>query len=743
MRNLWQSKTDIFFVLLLTFFGLYFYFGNLLFSLNNFIYSFGGDAYVIYYDILYYVKYGKAFRLNAMNYPHGELIFMTDAQGSLAVLLRWIHTHLFSIDNYVVGIIHGFNLFSVFVASILIYYLLKALKIQKEIAIVFSVIIILMCPQILRISGHFGLAYPFIIPLVLLWSLQKFNFNKIEFRDALVFFIFLFFAFNNAYLSFTIFILLASLSFFIFNKEKRRIAIWMFVLGFFVVLVPYLFFQFYDIATDRLKIQWGYFAYATNVWGMICPQNSIVERALKGMNAVPYKELDFESMQNLGIVTIGLLISLLFNKLFFKNKITLFPFLKIMLWAALPIFLYATSLMFNYFDQEWIEEKIFLITMFKASARFMWSVYFILSIAAVFVLNYWYCNFKNKKIALVFFGISILVSGAELNNYFKENFFQSKGSENLLSEKQLKDFKIENDIPAIEKYQAMLLLPKIALWNDNFLSDLNWDAQHYGFRFSLAYQMPLISAMLSRFSVGEMTEAIELLANPLIEKSLPSKFPNKKNILLLVAKNVDSFSSGERFLISQGTKLISKEKYDIYSLSLNKINNNNFQNEAKLNAEKYISDSNKALLNFHFDETKTNINYFGGGAKLFPKGKNKVFDTIINVQDTTLVNLSAWRNFNSHRYGSGEWFLEKSKDGITYSEINIGDTRYSNEINDDWIRFEKSFYISDKTFLRLHFSNIQATWLDEICLKKEAQLLIYKNETTTNSFLFNNFKVKK
>ena len=414
-----------------------------------------------------------------------------------------------------------------------------------------------------------------------------------------------------------------------------------------------------------------------------------------------------------------------------------------MLWAALPIYFYATSLMFMFFDKEWIEEKIFLITMFKASARFMWSVYFILSIAAVFVLNYWYCNLKNKKIAYLILGLCILFSGAEMNNYFKEKFFQQQGFENSFSEKSLIAFRNENAIPNIENYQAMLLLPKVALWNDNFITDLNWDVHHFGFRFALANQMPLISAMLSRFSVGEMTEAIELLANPLIEKSLPKKFPNNKNILLLVAKNVDSFSSGERFLISQGEKIISREKFDIYSLALNKINNNSFQNEAKLNAEKNIAVGNEALLSYHFDETKTNINYFGGGAKMFPKGKNKVFDTLINVEDTTIVTLSAWRHFDSHRYGSGEWFLEQSQDGKNYTEIYIGDTRYSNDIHDDWIRFEKSFYVSGKIYLRLHFSNIQDTWLDEICLKKEAQILFYKNETMTNSFLYNNFKVKK
>lgn len=93
------------------------------------MYTFGGDALTICYDIKYHVCHGSGTMFKGMNYPHGELIFLTDAQGALTMILQWIN-NLVNICDYVVGIINFLNAFSVLIASAMMYYIFRILGYQ-------------------------------------------------------------------------------------------------------------------------------------------------------------------------------------------------------------------------------------------------------------------------------------------------------------------------------------------------------------------------------------------------------------------------------------------------------------------------------------------------------------------------------------------------------------------------------------------------------------------------------------
>jgi len=158
----------------LTFFLFYPILSTYIFSPNSHMHAFGGDALAIYYDIQYHVCYGSGTKFTGMNYPNGELIFLTDAQGALAMVLQWINK-IVPICDYVIGIINFLNAISVLIASGVIFAILRSQGVSIFIAIVFSPLITLLSPQIFRLGGHFGLAYLFIIPLVYLYiiKLQK------------------------------------------------------------------------------------------------------------------------------------------------------------------------------------------------------------------------------------------------------------------------------------------------------------------------------------------------------------------------------------------------------------------------------------------------------------------------------------------------------------------------------------------------------------------------------------------
>ena len=163
------------------------------------MYAFGGDAFAIYYDLSYHVCHGSGVWFKGMNYPHGELIFLTDAQGALTVILKWINQNIINICDYTVGILHSLNVISVILTSLVLYYILKALKCGLITSVIFAPLITMLSPQILRLVGHFGLAYPVVLPICILWFIRKTNLKKFEKRDILFFITLLFFSFNNPY----------------------------------------------------------------------------------------------------------------------------------------------------------------------------------------------------------------------------------------------------------------------------------------------------------------------------------------------------------------------------------------------------------------------------------------------------------------------------------------------------------------------------------------------------------------
>ncbi|HMP32269.1 MAG TPA: hypothetical protein PKD85_21860, partial [Saprospiraceae bacterium] len=83
-------------VIILSLLMMYYFFGAYLWKPNEMMMAFGGDALVLYYNTVYHACYGTGVQLQNMNYPFGELIFMTDAQASLSLVLMLFNKMGFS-----------------------------------------------------------------------------------------------------------------------------------------------------------------------------------------------------------------------------------------------------------------------------------------------------------------------------------------------------------------------------------------------------------------------------------------------------------------------------------------------------------------------------------------------------------------------------------------------------------------------------------------------------------------------
>ena len=713
--------------------------GTYFVSPNTHMYVFGGDGLTLYYDIAYHICHGHGDRLTNMNYPYGEMVYLTDAQGAISTLLQWNNRNIFDICDCAVGAIHLINSILILICAVVIYYLLRAYNVSKLISVIFSVSITLLSPQMIRISGHFGLAYPFLIPLAMLWINRKWVNQKWEIRDFLFLLLLIFFTFNNPYIGIgAIGLILASSIFFLFTKNYKLVSK-LVIIGIIAILIPTLYFKFFDTVTDRIRQQWGYFFYQASIDGLYAPNGSLMYQFYKKFFNFEHKP-QIESWINLGMVTILLLFIFAAIKLFRLDKKKILKFDKPLIFITLGsiiMYAFAAGWFFLPFSETMIEEKFGSLLMFKAVARLAWPVYFGLSVFAA-VFFYELTKERCKCCLYIPLVVFILMNLWEIHDYivptfdnkYHANFFSKSNNE------QIKDLLKAGNVD-IDQYQALLCIPKQMFWSDNQLSDINFNCQFYSNRISLATGIPLINSMLSRVSVGQSSEAIELISNPLIEKSLPKKFPNQKDILLLLGAEHLPLTEGEIFLTEISDTILKNEHFTLFRLPLNKLNDNKYIKEAKNTPETDKSKNN--IIYNGFNDNNSNIKYFGNGAKVMEKGEHIVFEGTINDPTDSIYQFSCWTHIDNEKYGMGDFRLmiinEKNE---TLYDKNI-ETRRSSDIHDDWIRSEDTFKYQKGQKIKLLFNCNRTLTLDELLIRPKNQHI--KLELSNSSFLYNGFKI--
>ncbi len=739
-KEVWGILITIFLCLIMA----YPIIGHVLISPNEYMYTFGGDGLTIYYDMIYHVMYGNGTHFTGMNYPYGEMIYMTDAQGALTQILQWINSNVYNISDYIVGIVNFLNAFSIILGSIILYILLRKFKIEIWISIVFSALIILLSPQIFRLISHFGLAYLFAIPLCFLWIIRKQENLKIEWFDVFVFFLILFMTFNNPYLGFIMAAVLGLSGAYLWIKHRFKIKhLYISFIGVLPLLMVFSYLKFFDNVKDRLKIQWGYFDLMTLPEGVIRPSNSHMDVLLQ-LIGNQGNSLDFENKLNLGIVTVVLgilcILSLIFKK-FLKSSFSVSETFKPILIASLLLFVYASGYFFLPFKQDFIEDKLSFMLMFKAVGRLSWPFYYSMTILAVLYLNHLFKNL-NKPLGIVFVLLVAIIWKWEINTYVLPEFRDKKHS-NFLSVKQSdKVLNIfgENNIK-VSDFQAILSLPKLMTWTDNFVSEVNWSAQYNSMNISRTTGLPLINAMLSRMSIGQTAEKVELHAHPYIRKSLVDKLDGEKDILIVLGHDYPALTLGEAYLIDMSDTLYYEPNgFVLMRLAVKNINNNQTFKKAK---EKIEESNHVNIDHFYmgYDEDDSRYSYFGKGSMKISKGVHNIFsDTLISPFEDSYT-FSMWTRFDNKKYGIG-WFtceVKEENGNVIYRETP--DTRRSNDVHGEWIRTEMTFPVKDRCTINITFDTNRELYIDELLIQPAKSTIIHK-DTSKNRVLFNGYRIE-
>lgn len=721
----------------------YSFIGQNLVSPNRHMYTFGGDGLTIYYDMTYHICHGKGQNFSGMNYPDGELIYMTDAQAILSITLSWINEHLFSVCEYTVGIINFLIAFSVILCSLVLYYLLTMLKVRMWIAVIFSTLITLLSPQIFRIVAHFGLAYLFLIPLCFTWIVQKQRDLRFRYYDVLMGIMILLMTLNNPYLGFIggATIIFSGLYLWI-RSHFRSNYLYLMSIGLIPLVIAFTYLKFFDKVPDRIQLQWGYFSLQASPKGILAPKGSLADDVLKFFGKPSY-ELDFESIANLGLVSVFALILIIVG-LFLKKKYVLHfsvpKEFRPIVFASLVLLVYSTGLLFLPFEQDYTENKLGFLLMFKAVGRLVWPLYYTISILTVLYLN-GIIQRTNKILGYVIAIAAAIIWKWEINTYVIFTF-KDKMNDNLMSSVQAEYYKnvfSESNINPND-FQAILSLPKLMTWHDNFISEVNWSTQFNSMNISRTTGLPMINAMLSRISTSQAAERIQILANPLIYKPFIDKLPSKKDILIVLAGDPPALSIGEKFLIDVSDTLYYKEhEYSLHRLKLDSVNNNKYLKSAQVLSCNSGNDLTGSIY-LGFNETTTDTSYFGTGAKKYGKGRHNILETKIENPLAEHYVFSIWTRFDHLKYGIG-WVncqVTDSLGNVIYNETP--DTRRSNDIHGSWIRTEQWIPTPKNCTIKVDFDTNRDLYIDELLIRPKSKDVLVCDQKS--GLLLNGFRIE-
>jgi len=635
------------------------FYGKVVLSPNSYLFSGNGDGVKNYFTYAYHLKNNESLtNFEGFNYPYGENFLYTDGHPILISILQPIQSIFPSVANYSIGILNSLLLLSFLISALVLFRLLRELKINAFLAMLGACATLTLAPQIFRLEGHFALSYSFVIPLCFLWLLQYVGKNRSAkhliyltlFHAALLF--------VHAYLGIiSISILVAYfLVDGILNRFQKANS-W-YILGSSILsMVPFLTVKAYsDFHKFRTDNPYGFFEYYADIDTIILPHHGVLKDYL--FSQLPSFTQTWEGWAYLGLGTILLLPFIAF--FFFRNfhRPAILPLNKLLLAATL-LLIFSFGIPFR-FGLENMLEYIPILKQFRSIGRFAWVFYFATSVYAFYLVHFWSEHIRHKfgKLAFILLLPTIMIlEGLPYHEEVGNNISQTRNSFNP---KNLNtNFSSTLDQIDPTKFQAIVSIPFYNIGSENYEKEASNEVYLNSMLLSYHTGLPLTSSYLTRVSLQESRNAMQFFAPnfypKLIEPDLNSALP----FLVLWNKN-DSLQKEEKRLLTTVNWIYQSSAFAIGNLAYDSVFETTVTQELKTFAQDttlvpsngfLVSDSSKYFSYQELDERLTE--------KQFYRTNNYIE---INQQvKTKLIEVSSPKLTPSQTYAASVWVSSNSK----------------------------------------------------------------------------------
>jgi hypothetical protein len=744
------------------------FYGKLFFSLNTTFFSTQGDGIQSYYNSYYLAKYDTSLMYSySMNYPYGEVSFYTLSQPLVAGTIKFISKNFSDITPYTVGILNFLMLFSVVLAAVFLYLLLTETGLPVSFAILISVGIAFLSPQIDRFPGHYTLSYVFAIPL-LLYLLLLFHKRRRKFLLSVITGIALFilmtchvyfaFFFGTAIVFYWLFVLLRS-------KYIRSISFLKVILyiGLQLIIPVAVFYlitgHFADLTPDRPSRPYGFLVYKASPESVLLPLGVDYGRFLHRIRNFSY--VQWEGISYVGITAaVGFFFVLfsLMKKLFRLNWKGIFSvtdnyFLNIMFWASLTALLYSFGIPFI-FGLDFLVEYTGPLQQMRSIGRFSWLFYFVINIVVFYNLWQWEQSTGMRFIKTIILILCIVFLYADVYFYLKHR--QDYLNNKFPDWSDVKNVEPDNQWTAHIKpgeYQAILPLPFYHMGSDNFGIDARCNMLANSFLVSIKTGLPITAIYMSRASISQSIKNISLVLEPYREFKILKDFHARKPFLIVAAR-CNEFTPEENNLLHMGIKIDSNSYFNLYHLDFDSLQIIPRRKSEEITKEfqeypfyghdpNYVTDTTASVKYVDFNKKGSAEGYRGKAMQISGRSASLLYDNSVVTGSDSVYLVSFWLSpIDKDLFPKTRLEIQLFNDqGVRYAYKNEMAGAYLRTTDGSWGLIEYRIHLSRPgsrvriAVFNTQINKKQSYLIDELLIRPEACNLFFIRE---NYFSKNN-----
>ncbi len=728
---------------------------------NQYLLSNKGDGIKNYFAYQYHIEHDSSYiYFEGMNYPFGELHQFTDGNPFLSTIVKKTSSFFPNVSKYGIGILNYFIFVSFVIAVIFIYLILREYSINPLVSIFGAFSIIILSPQIHRISGHLSLAIFCSFPIV--WYLAlKFIKNPRYLTSIYIFLINLILLFIHPYLCVINIFFLFFLYLILIIKENINKKI--FIHAIIQIIIPIglwlLYIHVFDTHSNRPSIPFRYRG-ISEPEGLFLPNlgflNKLINDNLFKINA------NWEGWGYIGIPSVIVFAYLLIRfikKGIKREKTNYLPndipnSLKWSFWAGLITLLYSIGMPYIIgfkFLLNWFP----FLQQIRALGRFSWVFYYVITtFTLVFVYNY-FLKHTNRWFLKTLPFLAVFIFFLEGISMHKLYSTWIKNKHNLFLPEVF-----EKEYPKLNKYasnihpndyQAIIPSPFYHLGSENYWLPPK-DPSVYKKSILFAYHtgIPLVANGLARTSFDETMQTLQLFSPIYVDKPIIKKMKLNKPLLILKFKNIQR--KPEIVGISDANCIYNDNKYALYEILphhfVNPLKSPIISDSLKNNLYKHkgflLSDTNSF---FYYTGFKNNFpeKYFNKNNSMvaYKAGDNEIYKAKPNTfKKDTSYNLSFWYyNYEDKIIMNSLIILSIDTNNNSIKKVSRKPLKYFYNIYGKWSLISTNFKIDNSNnitqfVLRGQKQFNQKIYIDDLMIRK-SNVLVYK-QLSDNYSLLNN-----
>ena len=243
-------------------------------------------------------------------------------------------------------------------------------------------------------------------------------------------------------------------------------------------------------------------------------------------------------------------------------------YLSIVFWAAFVLMIFSLGFPLDLLPQ-YCFNYIGPLSQLRAVGRFLWLMFYVLNIIAVYVVARKMESFTLRTKIIVACAVAVLY-GFDIYTFTSNNNYEHKNQ-------LITDF--DNELPEnswvgridVKQYQSILPLPMYSIGTEHIWLDHKAGMYESSLYVSMKTGLPLHSLYASRSRIQQAYRNIAFRQEPFLPFAVIGDMDSQRAVLVIAPSGLSELNENEKRIISCSDSLFSENGIDFYSIMLSRL----------------------------------------------------------------------------------------------------------------------------------------------------------------------------